>query len=301
MRSIVLLLLLTSITPLYSQEIALTFDDAPTPGAAVMSGPERTRRIIEHLKANGVEEAAFFVITSQIDQAGRERLNKYVKAGHVLANHTHRHQWIHQLGVSTYCQDIAVADSILKTFGSAYRPWFRYPFLDEGRPAPRRDSIRNTLKELGLVNGYVTIDNYDWFLNGLYRDAIVNNKKVDEDKFKKIYLDHVMNSIRFYDDVAKKVLNHSPRHVLLLHENDLAAKYLGELIKLIRSEGWQIISPTEAFKDPIANQIPDVVFNNQGRVAAIAREKGIPARELIQDSEDEEHLKQLVTASGAIQ
>lgn len=301
MRCLVCLLFVLILTESSAQEIALTFDDAPTPGAAVMSGAERTRRILEHLKSAKIEEVAFFVITNQIDETGRQRLDRYVKAGHVLANHTHRHQWIHQLGTSAYCKDIAVADSILKTFNKAYRPWFRYPFLDEGRPAPRRDSIRNTVKGLGLVNGYVTIDNYDWYLNGLYRDAVVSRKKIDEEKFKQIYLEHIMTSIRFYDDIARKTLDRSPRHVLLLHENDLTAKYLGDLIQLIRSEGWKIISPTAAYEDPIASQVPDVVFNGQGRVAAIAREKGTPAAELIQESEDEEYLKKLVAQSGAIE
>ena len=46
--------------------------------------------------------------------------------------------------------------------------------------------------------------------------------------------------------------------------------------------------------DPIAIHVPDVLFNGQGRVAAIAREKGIPARDLVQISEDEEYLDKLV-------
>ena len=40
----------------------------------------------------------------------------------------------------------------------------------------------------------------------------------------------------------------------------------------------------------IKAQKPDVLFNGQGRVAAIAREKGIAPKDLVQDSEDEEYL-----------
>ena len=37
---------------------------------------------------------------------------------------------------------------------------------------------------------------------------------------------------------------------------------------------WEIISPAEAYQDPIADRVPDVFRNNQGRVAAIAKEMG---------------------------
>lgn len=284
-----------------AQEIALTFDDAPMEDGAYFTGSERTDRIIAHLKTNHVPQAAFFVITKNIeDNAGLPRLKKYVDAGHVLANHTHSHRWIHNVGTNNYIQDIHHADSVLKTI-NGYKPWFRYPFLDEGRTKSARDSIRTALKNKGLANGYVTIDNYDWYLNGETRKAIRAGKKVNEALLKNVYIEHIWKSIQFYDDVAKKHLGRSPKHVLLLHENDLAAKFLGDLIQFLRAKGWKIISPTEAYQDPIAGEIPDVLFNGQGRVAAIARSKGVPAKDLIQDSEDELYLDQLLLERKVIE
>jgi peptidoglycan/xylan/chitin deacetylase (PgdA/CDA1 family) len=284
-----------------AQEIALTFDDAPMEDGVYFSGSERTDRILEHLKANHVSQAAFFVITKNIeDNAGLPRLKKYVEAGHLLANHTHSHRWIHTIGTNNYIEDVHHADSVLKTI-KGYAPWFRYPFLDEGRTKPIRDSIRNALKARGLSNGYVTIDNYDWYLNGQTRKAILEGKKINEEALKNIYIEHVWNSIQFYDNVAKQHLGTSPKHVLLLHENDLAAKFLGDLIRYLRSRGWKIISPTEAYQDPIAKEIPDVLFNGQGRVAAIARSKGVPPKDLIQDSEDEEYLDRLMAERKVIE
>jgi peptidoglycan-N-acetylglucosamine deacetylase len=277
-----------------AQEIALTFDDAPMEDGAYFTGNERTDKIIAHLKANKVDQAAFFVITKNIDDnAGLPRLKKYVNAGHLLANHTHSHRWIHNLGTGNYIKDVHYADSVLKKI-NGYRPWFRYPFLDEGKTKSARDSIRTALRSMGLSNGYVTIDNYDWYLNGQTRKAILEGKKVNEAALKKLYIDHVWKSIQFYDNVARQHLGRSPKHVLLLHENDLAAKFLGDLIQHLRSNGWKIISPAEAYQDPIAIEIPDVLFNGQGRVAAIARARGVAARDLVQESEDEEYLDRLL-------
>jgi hypothetical protein len=150
------------------------------------------------------------------------------------------------------------------------------------------------LKNLGLSNGYITIDNYDWYLNGLLRKAKQEGKKVNHDNLRSVYLEHIWNSVQFYDSIARQTLGRSPRHILLLHENDLTALFLSDLIRLLKEKGWKIISPAEAYKDPIASYVPDVLFNNQGRVGAIAREKGTAAKDLIQPSEDEVFLDELV-------
>jgi peptidoglycan/xylan/chitin deacetylase (PgdA/CDA1 family) len=283
-----------------AQEIALTFDDAPTYDGPVFSGADRTQKILDHLRENKVEQVAFFVITSQLLELGSERLNRYAKAGHLLANHTHTHQWIHAIGVKRYCNDIRKADSLLRK-QNGFAPWFRYPFLDEGRSKPVRDSLVTQVTQLGLTNGYVTIDNYDWYLNTLLRKAIEGGKKVNYEALKSVYIEHLWNSIQFYDTIARQTLGRSPRHVLLLHENDLAAYFLSDLIRHLRSKGWKIISPTEAYKDPIASQVPDVLFNGQGRVGAIAREKGTAAKDLIQVSEDEAYLEALVKSRNVFE
>jgi peptidoglycan/xylan/chitin deacetylase (PgdA/CDA1 family) len=276
-----------------AQEIAITFDDAPTADGPLFTGAERSEKILGHLRQYGVKQAAFFILTGNITSHNQQRLASYARAGHLLANHTHTHRRINEIGTQEYVHDIAVADSILRSH-AGFVNWFRYPFLDEGRSIEVRDSIRYALQKHNLKNGYVTVDNYDWYINHLVKQARAAHKKMNEEKLRDLYVHHIYNSIVFYDDVAKKHTGRSPRHVLLLHENDLAALFLGDLLKHLKSQGWKIITAREAYADPIATQIPNVLFNGQGRVAAIAREKGIPARDLVQLSEDEEFLDALV-------
>lgn len=283
-----------------AQEIAITFDDAPTADGPIFSGNVRTEKILNHLKEHKVEAVAFFVLTRQITKENEDRLQRYSSAGHSLGNHSHTHTHIHRLGTQGYIEDVRTADSVLSNYPASER-WFRFPFLDEGRTVSARDSIRNALTDLGLSNGYVTVDNYDWYLNHLLAEARKQNKKINMQVLREIYVDHIYESVRFYDRIARTHLGRSPRHVLLLHENDLAALFLGDLITRLRSEGWRIITPHEAYQDPIANHMPDVLFNGQGRVAAIAREKGIAARELVQDSEDEIFLEELVKSRMAFE
>lgn len=288
--TITLLFSLSSI----SQEIALTFDDAPLGDGAIFTGIQRTSKIIETLKKHKVKQAAFFVVTSHINNEGIQRLKMYNDAGHSLANHSHSHNWIHVMGTASYIRDIQKADSILKTTNLPYKAWYRYPFLDEGTTKPSRDSIRAALADLSLKNAYITIDNYDWHVNNAARNAITTNKKINYDELKRFYLEHIWNSIQFYDNIGRQVLGRSPKHVLLLHENDLAALFLDDLIQLLNDKGWKIISPDEAYTDPIAEEIPNILFNNQGRVGAIALARGLKSATLIQPSEDERYLDKLL-------
>ena len=88
--------------------------------------------------------------------------------------------------------------------------------------------------------------------------------------------------------------------MLLFHENDAAALFVGDLIQHLRTKGWKIISPQQAYKDPIAKSFPQVFFHKQGRVAAIANSKGIPETELRHPSENENYINQAFAEAGVV-
>ena len=277
--------------PISAQEIALTFDDAPTQHHEYQNGLERTEMLIKKFRESNIPQVAFFVVTSRMDSLGKARLKLYANAGHIIANHSHSHNRINRIGVEEYIQDILKADSVLRKL-PGFRPWFRFPFLDEGRTRPVRDAIQKSLAYRGYSNGYVTVDNYDWYFDRLFRTAKSEEREIDFDKLKKLYIEHLWGSIQFYDNIALETLGRSPKHVLLLHENDLAALFISDFVKFIRDKGWKIISPVEAYHDPIAKAVPDVLLNNQGRVAAIAKAGGYSGR-LSLESENTQFLNEL--------
>ena len=277
---------------IHAGEIAITIDDAPRGSKELLTGEERTKKLIESLKRAEVPDVIFFIKTSNINEKSKKRLQSYIEAGFHIANHSHSHYWTNRVSLDTYLEDITKAHDILSKFDN-FSPFYRYPFLDEGRNRETRDKIREHLAKLGYKNGYVTVDNYDWHMDTLLQQALKEGKKVDFKKLKKVYVESLWESIAFYDNIAKQVLGRSPKHVLLLHENDLAALFIADLVAHIRSKGWKIISPQDAYSDPISKTIPDVLFNNQGRIAAIAREKGFEKRRLVHESEDMNYLEEL--------
>jgi Tol biopolymer transport system component/peptidoglycan/xylan/chitin deacetylase (PgdA/CDA1 family) len=280
------------------KKISLTFDDAPRSGSNRLSGMERTLLLIENLAAADSPPVIFFSRAGGIDEEGDIRLRRYQQAGHYIANHSYSHQRISKLGVDGYIADIRKAHEILSKY-EGFVPLFRFPFLDEGRDMESRDALRSALRGMGYRNGYVTVDNYDFYMDSLLQKALKQGREINDEQLGKAYVEVLLRAVRFYADIADRYLDHSPVHSLLLHENDLAAMYIDDLIRALRVEGWSMVDALEAFDDPIAAIEPDTLFNNQGRVAAIAETMGAARRELIHVSEDTAWLNLAFEKMGA--
>lgn len=282
--------------------IALTFDDATRGDGPFYSGEARTDKLIQALSQAGVVEAMFFVTTRNLAntrESGPVRLRAYTDAGHVLGNHSHSHQWLWRTDTDAYIADLDKAAAILADFDNV-QPYYRFPFLDEGRAIDKRDALREALDRRGLKNGYVTIDTYDWYLMTLAKEARRAGTEFNLDDLRNLYVDVIVRSTEFYDSMAQQTLGRSPHHVLLLHENDLAALFIGDLVEELRRQGFRIIPSTVAFDDPIAAREPDTLFLGQGRISALAHEAGRAPRDLVSPTEDEDYLRNRFEAEVAI-
>ena len=284
------------------KRIALTFDDVPLGDGPFMSGEARTDTLIGALESVGVEGVMFFVTTGNLEQRGEEgdrRIRCYVEAGHLLGNHSHGHLWLHRTPVEEYLADLDTAIARLTEFESVTN-YFRFPFLDEGRETGKRDALRAALEERGLDNGYVTIDDYDWYMVTLAGEALESGHELDLDDLRDAYVDLLVDAANFYDEMAREHIGRSPKHVFLLHENDLAAMFVDDLVRGLRADGWEIVPALEAFDDPIASHEPDTLFLGQGRVAAMAHESGAEPRELVHITEDEALLREEFVRRGLL-
>ena len=260
------------------KRIALSFDDVPRQAGAFFTLGERTQRLIEALEEGGVDQAAFFVTTGNIDDSrgGESRIERYVAAGHVIANHSDEHRHLSETPAETYLADIDRAQAWL-TGRDGLRPWFRYPYLDEGREHfDRRDAVRAGLTERGLSNGYVTIDGYDWFYDDATTRAIDEGRKVDLEALGDLFVESHVGAANFFDDLARKTFGRSPVHVMLLHETDVTAMFLPRLIAALKADGWTMVPVDEAYADPIAGLQPKVP-SAQGTIVELAAwQRGVP-------------------------
>lgn len=263
------------------KRIALSFDDAPRGAGAFLDPDARAKKLTTALKRAGVKQAVFFVNPGNIGQPGhgdgRANLDRYVKAGHVLANHSWSHPKLGSTDADAYLADLDRAEAWLKP-RPGYRPWFRFPYLDEGgKDKVKRDAIRAGLKARGLINGYVTAESSDWNIESLTIAAKQAGKTIDMQALRDLYVESHVEAAEFYDALAVKTLGRSPAHVMLLHETDIAALFIGDLVKALKAGGWTIITADEAYADPLRDAAPDTPHAQGTLIEALAWEKGLPA------------------------
>lgn len=280
-RLLVMLALLLGTPALADKRIALSFDDVPRDAGAFFTPDQRSARIIARLKAAHAPQAVYFVVPGQIGHddgvGGAARIARYVAAGHVIANHSWSHPHLQALSAADFLADIDKAETWLKP-RRGYRPWMRFPFLDEGgADKAKRDAVRAGLAARGLSNGYVTAESSDWNLEALTLEAARAHKQIDRKALGRLYVNWHVAAADFADQLLQKATGCQPAQVLLLHETDLAALYIGDLVRALRKDGWSVISADQAYADPLAQERPDTPFANGTLTEAMAWQKGLPA------------------------
>ncbi len=276
---LILALLLAPVPALAGKRIALSFDDAPRQRGAFFTPDERTERLIAGLRKAGVRQAVFFVNPGRLDSpdgaGGEARIMAYVSAGHVIANHSFSHPHLSAIPAEEFLADVDKAELWLKG-RPGYRPWFRFPFLDEGgKDMAKRDAVRAGLAARGLRNGYVTADGVDWHLEQLAIDAARAGKAMDMKQLRRLYLQMQLSAVEYHDRMARSALGRSHAHVLLLHETDLAALFIPDLVAELRRQGWTVIPADEAYRDPLGKAFPNVPYAGGTLTGALAWEKDI--------------------------
>lgn len=299
--ALLLALLTLAATPAAAQKrIAFSFDDVPRGPGSFMTVEERTTRLIAALRRAGVRQAAFFINPGHLQQpwgpGGEARIARYVRAGHVIANHSFSHPSLSQIGAEAYLADIDRATAWLRG-RPGYRPWFRYPFLDEGtRAGPdltTRDAVRAGLAQRGLLNGYVTVDSYDWYLDNIVNQARAAGQTLDMDAFRDLFVRIVVETAEWQDRIARETLGRQPIQVVLMHETDIEALFIEDIVRALRARGWRIATMDEAYRDPIAREAPQTRYLGGGRVIAMASAAGRPARELAPPLNEEATIQRL--------
>ncbi len=235
-------------------EIAITFDDHPMPGTERFSSLQRTERFVDVLDKHGCQ-AAFFCIGQACEQdpthSSLRLLNHY---GHFLANHSFTHRHLSQQPLENFVSELDATDAILGDF-SGMRRWYRFPYLDYGCREPlggstdKMTAALTLMEERGYVEGYVTMNTFDWHLDMLLERAIEHGELATLETLKAIYLELLDEWCRYYIGVYDERIDRPITHTLLLHANDLNALFLDDVLTMIQNNGWTLVSPEQAFED----------------------------------------------------
>ncbi len=271
--------------------LAITMDDFQWDKSLELTSDERNQAILKALRSHGDLKAALFVKGKNIDNdKGKELLRDWDRAGHLIGNHSYSHQYLNSRRITpeVYTADIIHCEELLKEFPH-FQKIFRFPYLKEGETAVKRDAVRTFLKQNGYRVGHVTIDASDWAIDDRLNARLAKDPAADLKPYRDFYLGHMWERALYYDDLSRKALGRSVKHTILMHFNLLNALFLGDLLDMFRSKGWQLIDAPTAFSDPVFTAGPNIVPAGESIIWAVAKETGQFEKLLRYPGEDSEY------------
>ena len=270
-----ILLFALNLFPQQKHSVCFTFDDGNPKDILEYENEVWNKMILDQLAERDLQAVLFVCGRNLDDEDGRKVLVSWDNAGHIIANHTYSHFNYNnpKNDFDKYRDDILRCDSLISGYKN-FQKYFRAPMLKYGNTKEKRDSLNSFLQRIDYKNGYVTIDNSDWFINSRMIKFMEENPGASIEKYKKYYIEHLIDRAKYYDDIAYKLLGRRVKHTLLLHHNLTSALFLNDLMTAFEEAGWKLIDADEAFTDPVYEMIPDIVPAGESIIWGLARESG---------------------------
>jgi peptidoglycan/xylan/chitin deacetylase (PgdA/CDA1 family) len=279
--------------------LAFSFDDGNPDNILNYRGDIWNAMIVEQLKHYNIQAIWFVEAKNLNNKIGKLLLKHWDDAGNLIANHTCSHLNYNDSLVSyeDYMQEILKCDSFIKGYKN-YQKIFRCPYLKGGNTLAKRDSLRAFLKRNAYRQGWVTIDNSDWYINARLIRKLKENPEAEIKVFKDYYISHIFDRAQFYNNLSKDIYHRQVKHTLLLHFNLTSALFLNDLIAKFKNEGWVIENYSTVIKDPIYNSLPASMPCEQSLIWSMARQKGKYEKILRYPGEDGAYEKDSMDKAG---
>lgn len=267
-----------------ARDIALSFDDGLNP----QQNPRATvinQQILKQLDEHKIKSIVFPSLIKIGDYQGKQLIENWGNEGHIIGNHSALHQNLNKENISAqaYIQSITDTDTVLNTLPN-YQRIYRYPFLKEGNTVEKRDTVYQWLYQNHYKIGGVSIDASDWFYNRKYLDYAKQDDTEKLQRLKQAYIGHLLDRAEYYDQLAVQTLQRSPKHVLLLHINQINAAFLTDVIVAFKQTEWTFVSAEQAFQDPIYMQQSQNIPAGESVIWSIAKTQGQELRYPAEDA-----------------
>lgn len=274
-RLLTTLALLLATAGALAQRLSLTFDD----GFDARQDPQAAALNAELLAALAAQRvpAMLFPAGRVVDgEAGMALVQDWSRAGHAIGNHSwsHRSLGSPRMTLAVFTDDLLRAHRHFSHL-PGWVPMLRFPYLKEGDTADKRDGLRAWLRQQGWRPAPVSIDTSDWYYNQRYLALQQQGRTADLPRLRQAFLQHLLDKARAYDQLAHQVLGRSPAHVMLLHANAINAAWVGDVVQMFRDQGWTLVSPQQAFDDPLYAMAPQGLPAGESIVWALARDAGV--------------------------
>jgi peptidoglycan/xylan/chitin deacetylase (PgdA/CDA1 family) len=267
-------------------QVAFTFDDLPAhgplpPGEA---RPQVVTDILATLKREKMPPTYGFVNGFRLEKYPYQVhiLQAWVRAGQPLGNHTYDHPELDKTPAAEYVDDIAENEPVLKKVDpDGDWHWFRYPYLQEGETAAKREAVRGWLTAHHYRVAEVTLDFEDYMWNDTYgRCAALPDTPARAKAIQSLhdtYLSTANTYINYGRELSQRLYKRDIPYVLLLHVGAFDAKMLPELIALFRARGFSFVTLPQAQADPAYAEDAGIGFPGGGLLTEmVATQRKVP-------------------------
>lgn len=262
-----------------SRQIAITIDDLPFVGGGndyeiALTG---TQKILGHLQSADVPAIGFvneikLGNEGVIDEKRVALLQMWLDAGMDLGNHAWSHMDYHNHDFEAFSADIMKGEKItrplVKQAGRKFR-YFRHPYLHTGDSPEKQAALQAFLKKNKYIEAPVTVDNSEWIYAQAYGNAMKSGDKQMMDSIGRSYVRYMEDKLAWYEQQSEKLFGYEIRQILLIHANLINADYLDDLIVMMKSRNYKMITLGEALKDPCYKT--ESTFTGRGGISWLDR------------------------------
>jgi peptidoglycan/xylan/chitin deacetylase (PgdA/CDA1 family) len=252
--------------PPSGRTIAITIDDLPlAPNADDLATVKRINEALVGLLARRRVPAIGFVNEGKLQVTGERDariavLSSWLDAGLSLGNHTFSHSSLRDIPLPAYEDDVihgeVITRQLLAQRGGSPTLYFRHPYTATGPTAEIKEAFETFLHARGYVIAPFTVENSDYIFNRILIEALKRNDTDEAACTRAAYLDHTDAVITFCEGLARDTFGRDIPQILLIHDSELNAGVLGDLLDRLSARGYSFVSLDEALRDA-AYRTPD--------------------------------------------
>jgi peptidoglycan/xylan/chitin deacetylase (PgdA/CDA1 family) len=252
--------------------IVLTFDDLPlAPKADDLAVVRRVNEALLRVLTERHVPAIGFVNEGKLQVKGERDariavLEQWLKAGLALGNHTFSHWSLRDTPLQRYEDDVlhgeVITRQLLEQHGGKTL-YFRHPFTATGPTPQVKKSFETFLHDRGYVIAPFTVENADYIFQSLYAGARAREDRAAAARIRTAYLDHTDTMLTFCERLSRETFGREIPQILLIHDNEINADSLAELLDRLMARGYTFASLDEALRDK-AYRTPDQFVGNFG-------------------------------------
>ena len=274
-----------------TRTVALTIDDLPFVRSDANKGPigkvdkqakAANRKLLAALARHHVPVTGF-VIQKSVEELGPNTgtaiLRDWTHKGFDLGNHSYAHPDFNDLTVQQFEDQIVRGEKtfvpLMKAAGRKPQ-FFRFPFNHTGNTQQKHDAVAAFLAQRGYRLAPCTIETSDWMFNTAYGHMLARGDIASAARLRAEYLAFTAAQVDYFERLNMQVAGYEPPQIMLIHDNQLNADVIEDLLSIFEKKQFRWISLDEAESDAIYRS-PDSFITPYGPMWGYrwAKERGV--------------------------